>query len=152
MMMIQFPFYSDCRKYVACNTVALLTAYTVATESLFMRLCPLLNIYFIFFRISVDRAIFISKEVPITPLIWTCFRRFFFPQLRERGLEAKAVLQQDGAPRIILSQLENILKTDSVDDGFDEGLTWCGLIEVQTLQHVTIRIGALWKIKFLNCN
>jgi hypothetical protein len=96
-------------------------------------------------------AIFISKQMPITPLIWTSFRRFF-PQLRERGLEAKAVLQQDGAPRIILSQLENILTTDSVDDGFDEDLTWCGLIEVQTLQHVTIRFGALWKIKFLNSN
>jgi hypothetical protein len=57
---------------------------------------------------------------------------WFVPQLRERGLEATAVLQEDGAPAHCALQLENNLTTDSVDDGLDVGLTWCGLLEVQS--------------------
>jgi hypothetical protein len=39
------------------------------------------------------------------------------------------------------SELENILTTDSVDDGLDVDLIWCGLLEVETLQRVTISLG-----------
>lgn len=41
------------------------------------------------------------------------------------------------------SELENILTTDSADDGLHVDVTWRGLLEVETKNHVTIRFGAL---------
>jgi hypothetical protein len=49
---------------------------------------------------------------------------WFVPQLRERGLEATAILQQEGAPAHCALQLENNLTTNSVDDGLDVGLKY----------------------------
>jgi hypothetical protein len=42
---------------------------------------------------------------------------------------------------IMHSELENILTTDSVDSGLDMDLIWCGLLEVETEQRLTIYFG-----------
>jgi hypothetical protein len=62
---------------------------------------------------------------------------WFVPKLRERGLEATAVLQQDGAPANVALPVREYL-----EDRFSGRRIGRDLLEVQT-QHVTIRSGAL---------
>jgi hypothetical protein len=90
------------------------------------------NCFIFFFQVGFYRAIFFSIRVSVTLLIWTCFRRGLFHncvrQVSRQQLSCNKMVHQ----HMLFSQLENILTTDSLDDGLDVDLIWCGLLEVQT--------------------
>ena len=79
--------------------------YRVATKFLWMRLCPLWIMCYIF-----------SPRLSVTLLIWMCFRRGLFHsrvcQVSRQQVSSNKVVHKD----VVLSKCENIL-TNSVDDG-----------------------------------
>jgi len=94
-------------------------SYQVATEFLRTRLCLLLIISFI-----------CSTQNSITLRIRTCFRRglphSWVTEVSRQQLSHNKMVDK----HIILSQLEDILMTQTEDDGSDVGLSWRYLHEI----------------------